>query len=250
MTKLEELKGLLVKFNDDGLTETELKSVTNLYFDEIDEADKTEELTKEVESCTEGVQANEDKVDDKEVVEEDKDTTEETVEDEKKEEDEEDKKDDEKEEEDDKEEDKVEANEDKAITISASEYSEFKGMAKSLSKLTRQARKRDLEDKVKSMSFSDENKESIILPKSTDNIVDFALSLSEPQSEKFLSIIENLQKLSLGEIGSSKEAKKVDSDTEMVNRASKMVKEFAEKGERITMGQAMSKIEDLDAMGQ
>jgi hypothetical protein len=218
MTKLEELKGLLVKFNDDGLTTEEFKQVDLLFAEELTKEEKTDELREEVDNCLHDTDKfNEDKVDDKEVVEDDKDVTGDDTNDEKKEDE-------------DKKEvvvEKVEANEDKAITISASEYSEFKDMAKSLSKLTRQARKRDLEDKVKSMSFSDTVKESIILPKSTNNIVDFALSLSEPQAENFLSIIENLQKLSLGEVGSSKSIeRKFSSDEEKVDT---LAKEYAEK---------------------
>lgn len=56
------------------------------------------------------------------------------------------------------------------------------------------------------MLFSESNKSSVILPKSKNEIVNFALSLSEQQSEKFFSILGNLQKVFAEEIGHSEEA--------------------------------------------
>jgi NACalpha-BTF3-like transcription factor len=43
------------------------------------------------------------------------------------------------------------------------------------------------------MKFSEGNKLGVVLPKHANEVVDFALSLSEVQAEKFLKIIGNLQ---------------------------------------------------------
>ncbi len=71
--------------------------------------------------------------------------------------------------------------------------SEFQTMQSTLSKMVRESRKSALEKKVEAMTFSEANKLGVVLPKSSNEVVDFALSLSEPQAEKFLSIISKLQ---------------------------------------------------------
>ncbi len=91
--------------------------------------------------------------------------------------------------------DTVAANEDGAdgeetITVKASE---FKAMQAGLAKMVRETRKNGLTKSVEAMKFSEGNKIGVVLPKHANEVVDFALSLSEVQAEKFLKIIGNLQ---------------------------------------------------------
>lgn len=89
-----------------------------------------------------------------------------------------------------------------ASTVSASEQgeetisvkaSEFRAMQSSLAKMVRESRKNELTAKVEAFKFSEGNKMGVVLPKNKNEVVDFALSLSEAQAEKFLTIIANLQ---------------------------------------------------------
>lgn len=89
----------------------------------------------------------------------------------------------------------VAANEDGAdseetVTVKASE---FKAMQAGLAKMVRETRKNGLTKQVESMKFSEGNKLGVVLPKHANEVVDFALSLSEVQAEKFLKIVGNLQ---------------------------------------------------------
>lgn len=91
--------------------------------------------------------------------------------------------------------DTVAANEDGAdgeetVTVKASE---FKSMQASLAKMVRETRKNALTKQVEAMKFSESNKVGVVLPKHANEVVDFALSLSEVQAEKFLKIVGNLQ---------------------------------------------------------
>ena len=89
-----------------------------------------------------------------------------------------------------------------ASTVSASEgdeetisvkASEFKAMQSSLAKMVRESRKNELTKKVEAFKFSEGNTMGVVLPKHQNEVVDFALSLSEAQAEKFLTIVGNLQ---------------------------------------------------------
>lgn len=88
-------------------------------------------------------------------------------------------------------------NGDGTMTIQASE---FKNMQAQLAKMVREWRKNELTKKVEAFKFSEWNKVGVVLPKHKNEVVDFALSLSEPQSEKFLKIISNLQTIAASEI--------------------------------------------------
>jgi hypothetical protein len=81
------------------------------------------------------------------------------------------------------------------VVISKQEFSEFKNLASIVSKLTTEARRRDVAEKVTNMQFSEKNKESIILPKHKDKLVEFACSLSETQADKFFEIIKDFKNL-------------------------------------------------------
>jgi NACalpha-BTF3-like transcription factor len=88
----------------------------------------------------------------------------------------------------------VSANEDgdgeETISVKASE---FKAMQSSLAKMVRDTRRNALTKSVETMKFSEGNKVGVVLPKHATEVVDFALSLSEVQAEKFLKIVGNLQ---------------------------------------------------------
>jgi len=98
---------------------------------------------------------------------------------------------------------KVEANEKGEVTLQFSEYESLKNLASEAWKLVREARKHKLEKSVEGLVFSESNKVGVAVPKNKQEIVDFALSLSEKQSDKFLSIIGGLQTIAAGEIGHS-----------------------------------------------
>ncbi len=102
--------------------------------------------------------------------------------------------------------DEVQASE-QEVTIKASELSMYKKMASQTAKLVREARKSQLSKRVHGLAFSEANPKGVVLPKSEDKIVNFALSLSEPQAEKFLGLLSELQKVSASEIGHGKDVK-------------------------------------------
>lgn len=58
-------------------------------------------------------------------------------------------------------------------------------------------RRQNAEEVVKALTFSEDNKAGLILPKSKDKVVDFLLSLSEKQAEKFKEILVELPKANL-----------------------------------------------------
>lgn len=95
----------------------------------------------------------------------------------------------------------VRANEDGSITMTAAKFEELKTLQKEHAKLIRKARKDHLSKEIGKFQFSDTNTKGIVLPKSKDPIVNFALSLSEKQSEQFLKILGDLKSVSASEIG-------------------------------------------------
>lgn len=97
----------------------------------------------------------------------------------------------------------VKATEDE-VTVKASEVKTWKENTAELAKLIAAARRADTQKRVEGMAFSEANKTVAILPKYQKDIVDFAVSLSEKSAEKFLQILGNVTKLSLGEIGTDK----------------------------------------------
>lgn len=110
----------------------------------------------------------------------------------------------------------IEANEKGEVTMKFSDYENLKNLAADASKLVREARKHTLEKKVEGLVFSESNKIGVALPKNKQEIVDFALSLSEKQGEKFLSIIGNLQTIASGELGHSEGAVFSEEEAEQV----------------------------------
>jgi hypothetical protein len=58
--------------------------------------------------------------------------------------------------------------------------------------------------RVSALTFSESNKKGIILPKSKKEIVNFALSLSEKQADRFVNILKNLESVAFKELGHSK----------------------------------------------
>ena len=101
------------------------------------------------------------------------------------------------------------AKDDEEVTIKASELSAYKQMAKQTARLVRQTRKEMLERKVNGLAFSEANPKGLILPKSQNKFVEFALSLSETQADNFLGLISGLQKLSASEVGHNQEGDEV-----------------------------------------
>lgn len=99
----------------------------------------------------------------------------------------------------------VKANEDGTVTIKASELNDLKAGQRQLSKLVKEKRERTLKDKVAGLQFSETNKVSVILPKSTQKIVDFAATLNEKQEEKFFEILTGLNTLAAQEFGAEGE---------------------------------------------
>lgn len=88
------------------------------------------------------------------------------------------------------------------VVVQASELS---AMQQKIDSLVKENRLKDTTAKVNSMVFSEANKNSVLLPKSAQSIIDFAVSLSETQASKFLNIIAEFKDVSelIKEIGSS-----------------------------------------------
>ncbi len=181
-SSMKTILELLAKFAENKNLSKEDKELLKATFSEMWEDDKTAELTSAVDEATADEKAEEDE-------------TKEDKEDEKKE----DSADDEWDGDDDKWE------EDKEITLKASEYESLKDLASQASKLIKEKRKDMLTDKVKNLTFSETNKIGVVLPKMTKDVVDFALSLNEKASDKFLEIIKNLQTVSASEIWHDKD---------------------------------------------
>lgn len=99
----------------------------------------------------------------------------------------------------------VEANEKGEVTIQASEYQSLKALASQTAKLVSAARKSSLDQAVSGLVFSESNKVGVALPKNKQEIVDFALSLSEKGAEKFLAILGKLQTVAASEVGHSED---------------------------------------------
>lgn len=102
------------------------------------------------------------------------------------------------------------------ITIKASEYESLKGLATQASKLISEKRKDLMTSKVGALAFSETNKTGVVLPKMVDEVVSFAMSLSEAQSEKFLAIVGKFQTVAASEIGHDGSAADI-ADKDVVN---------------------------------
>ncbi len=102
------------------------------------------------------------------------------------------------------------------------QLSEFKVMQSQMAKMVRDARKNALEKSVDSLKFSEGNKIGVVLPKNKNNVVEFALSLSETQAEKFLKIISDLQTVAASEIGHGRSTDTTQSDSAKFSDAVEM----------------------------
>lgn len=98
----------------------------------------------------------------------------------------------------------VKANEQGLYTFSEEEMTVFKNIISKSTKVVAEARKAKVSDKVNSLAFSEKTKKGFILPNSVDEVVKFALSLNEAQSDKFFDILWKFKVLSAGEIWHSK----------------------------------------------
>jgi hypothetical protein len=83
----------------------------------------------------------------------------------------------------------VKANEQGLYTFSEEEMTVFKNIISKSTKVVAEARKAKVSDKVNSLAFSEKTKKGFILPNSVDEVVKFALSLNEAQSDKFFDIL-------------------------------------------------------------
>lgn len=117
----------------------------------------------------------------------------------------------------------------KFSTIETSELNKIKAIAKLVSKTTRKLREAEFSEKLNSISFSETNQKGTleILPKCKRKITEFALSLSEPNAEKFFNILQNIKTISTAEIGTSKPGKV---ETASGINKSEALKFFAEQG--------------------
>jgi hypothetical protein len=117
----------------------------------------------------------------------------------------------------------VKANEQGLYTFSEEEMTVFKNIISKSTKVVAEARKAKVSDKVNSLAFSEKTKKGFILPNSVDEVVKFALSLNEAQSDKFFDILWKFKVLSAGEIWHSQ-----SKDTVSTEDAEK-IKFFKEK---------------------
>ena len=130
---------------------------------------------------------------------------------------------------DEKKEKKVEAKEpddEGNVKITAAEYEGFKAQQKENSKLIRTARKQGLNEDVKKLQFSESNKKGIVLPKSKKRIVKFALALSEEMASEFIGIMNELETISAAEIGHDKETKKEATDPKKEEKIAFIMKDM------------------------
>lgn len=192
-SSMKTILDLLGKFAEATTLSKEDKKLLQVKFSELSDDDKTEELKEAVaEATTEEVVAEEVAASEtEEVVEEgvaEEATTEEVA--------------------------ASEATDE--ITIKASEYQSLKGLATQASKLISEKRKDLIASKVNALAFSETNKTGVVLPKMVDEVVSFAMSLSETQSEKFLGIVGKLQTIAASEIGHDKDVAEA-ADKDVVN---------------------------------
>lgn len=196
-SSMKTILDLLAKFAESQALAKEDKELLKVKFSELSEDDKTEDLTNAVTEAT------------AEVAEETKEVSASEGEETETEGEEGEKSSDP--------EGEVKASEgENEITIKASEYESLKSLATQASKLIREKRKDLISSKVSAMAFSETNKKGVVLPKMVSEVVDFALSLSETQSEKFLGIVEKFQVVAASEIGHDGNAADV-ADKDVVN---------------------------------
>lgn len=121
----------------------------------------------------------------------------------------------------------VEANEDGSFTVDAKFMESVKGIQKNVSKLQRESRKAKFTEELKRSKFSEANQGGVILPKNFEEVVDFALSLSEKQGEKFVALVKKFKSVG-GAIGFNAEDD-TPVDPAKLTEADPMVKHFMEK---------------------
>jgi len=128
------------------------------------------------------------------------------------------------------------------VVISKQEFSEFKNLASIVSRLTADARKREVADKVANMQFSESNKESVILPKHKDKVVEFACKLSEEQAEKFFEIIKDFKNIAekFEENWTDKSDTGEFADKKMQDKVMEMANKFM-KDDKMDPGEAYKK---------
>ena len=193
-TSMKTILDLLALFAE-GKFSKEDRELLLAKFSELSDDDKTEEMKAAVKEATEEKQPEE-------KVEEKKDFSETKV--------------------------KVEW---KEISISFSELEELRANAAKAKDLLEEKRKGEFKEKVTNLTFSEKNPKSVVLPKSVDEITDFAFSLSDEQATKFFSIIEKLQVVNSWEFGHDKDNNQQYSE-EVVNfyiEKMGMTREDAEK---------------------
>lgn len=101
----------------------------------------------------------------------------------------------------------VQANENWLYTFSEEQMNMMKWIISKASATVAQARKDKITARVKSLAFNEWTKKWIVLPKNVESVANFALSLSEKQSDQFFNILTSLKSVAFGEVGHSKEAK-------------------------------------------
>lgn len=104
----------------------------------------------------------------------------------------------------------VQANENGQYVFDETQMSFMKNLVSKAGQMIAEARRTKLESSIAGFAFSETNKKGVILPKNLKEIVDFAVSLNEKQSEKFVAILGKLRVLSAWELGHSKEVNVVD----------------------------------------
>lgn len=99
----------------------------------------------------------------------------------------------------------VQANEDWIYQFDESQMQVMKWIISQATKAITAARREKITASVGAFAFNETTKKWFILPKDTQTVVDFALSLNESQSEKFLKIMKWFKVLSAGEVGHSQD---------------------------------------------
>jgi hypothetical protein len=99
----------------------------------------------------------------------------------------------------------VQANEAWIYQFDESQMQVMKWIISQATKAITAARREKITASVGAFAFNETTKKWFILPKDTQTVVDFALSLNESQSEKFLKIMKWFKVLSAGEVGHSQD---------------------------------------------
>lgn len=181
---MNKLMAFLVKNANTKLSEDD-KVLVKKMFDELPEADKTEEVKSAVDSAIEKTDGGAD--DEAKKSEEEKAKAEAEAEAKAKADEEAKAK-------------EIQASE-KKVTISTTEYNELKDVHKTISKLMTESRTLKASEKTKSMVYSESNKAGMISAKQENVITQFAASLSESQEEKFWEIMSSLKSFNFEEKG-------------------------------------------------